>query len=68
MHRELTRRQMQERSLEGPDPNNPLERQGRFFLGLVDILECLADALRHRRVASRATVLPSNVSAGSFHH
>jgi hypothetical protein len=46
MHRELTRRQMEEHPPEGPDPSNPLEREGRFFLGLVDILECLADLLR----------------------
>jgi hypothetical protein len=46
MHRELTRRQMEEHPVEGPDPQNPLERQGRVFLGLADILECLADALR----------------------
>jgi hypothetical protein len=46
MHRELTRRQMEEHPAEGPDPANPLEREGRFFLGLADILECLADTLR----------------------
>jgi hypothetical protein len=34
MHRELTRRQMEEHPTEGPDPSNPLERQGRVFLGL----------------------------------
>jgi hypothetical protein len=45
-HRELTRRQMEEHPAEGPDPDDPLERQGRLFLGLADILECLADALR----------------------
>jgi len=46
MHRELTRRQMEEHPAEVPDPSNSLERQGRVFLGLADILECLADALR----------------------
>jgi hypothetical protein len=46
MHRELTRRQMEEHPAEGPDPSNPLQRHGRLFLGLADILECLADALR----------------------
>ncbi len=46
MHRELTRRQMEEHPAEGPDPSNPLEKQGRLFLGLADVLECLADALR----------------------
>jgi hypothetical protein len=28
-HRELTRRQMEEHPPDGPDPENPLERQGR---------------------------------------
>jgi hypothetical protein len=46
MHRELTRRQMEEHPPEGPDPTNPLEREGRLYLGLSDILECLADLLR----------------------
>ncbi len=46
MHRELTRRQVEEHPADGPDPSNPLQRQGRLFLGLADILECLADALR----------------------
>jgi len=45
MHRELTRRQMEEHPPEGPDPNS-LEREGRLYLGLSDILECLADLLR----------------------
>jgi hypothetical protein len=39
MHRELTRRQVEEHPADGPDPSNPLERQGRLFLGLADILE-----------------------------
>jgi hypothetical protein len=46
MHRELTRRQMEEHPPEGPDSTNPLEREGRLYLGLSDILECLADLLR----------------------
>jgi hypothetical protein len=46
MHRELTRRQMEEHPPEGPDPTNPLEREGRLYLGLSDILECLADLFR----------------------
>jgi hypothetical protein len=46
MHRELTRRQMEEHPSEGPDPGNPLERRGRLAIGLADILECLADGLR----------------------
>ena len=28
MHRELTRRQMEEHPPDGPDPENPLERKG----------------------------------------
>lgn len=46
MHRELTRRQREKHPPEGPDPRNPLERQGRLFLGLADILECLVDWYR----------------------
>lgn len=47
MHQELTRRQMEEHPPEGTDPSNPLEREGRLYLGLSDLLECLADLLRH---------------------
>ena len=46
MHRELTRRQMEEHPPDGPDPANPLEREGRLRLGLADICECIADLLR----------------------
>jgi hypothetical protein len=46
MHRELTRRQMEEHPPEGPDPANPSEREGRLCLGWADILECLADLFR----------------------
>jgi hypothetical protein len=46
MHRELTRRQMEEHPSDGPDPENPLERQGRLALGAADICECVADLLR----------------------
>jgi hypothetical protein len=46
MHRELTRRQIEEHPPEGADPIDPLERRRRLALGLVDILECLADGLR----------------------
>jgi len=46
MHRELTRRQMEEHPPDGPDPENPLERQGRLALGIADICECFADLLR----------------------
>ena len=45
MHRELTRRQMEEHPPDG-EPTNPLERQGRLLLGLSDICECIADLLR----------------------
>jgi hypothetical protein len=45
MHRELTRRQMEERPPDGPDPENPLERQGRLALGAADTCECIADLL-----------------------
>ncbi len=48
MHRELTRRQMEEHPEEGPDPNNPLEQEGRSHLGFADICECIADLLRWR--------------------
>jgi hypothetical protein len=46
MHRELTRRQMEEHPPDGPDPENPMERQGRLALGVADICECVADLLR----------------------
>jgi hypothetical protein len=46
MHRELTRRQMEEHPPEGADPSDPLERRTRLAFGLVDLLECLADGLR----------------------
>ena len=46
MHRELTRRQMEEHPKEGPDSENPLERKGRLHLGVADICECIADLLR----------------------
>jgi hypothetical protein len=48
MHRELTRRQMEEHPADGPDPENPLERNGRLALGVADICECIADLLRCR--------------------
>jgi hypothetical protein len=46
MHRELTRRQMEEHPEEGPDPTHPLERDRRLRLGLADICDCIADLLR----------------------
>jgi hypothetical protein len=46
MHSELTRRQMEEHPPEGPDPDNPVERQGRFLLGLVDLHAALSDGYR----------------------
>jgi hypothetical protein len=51
MHPELTRRQMKEHPPEGPDPNNPLERQGRVHLGLSDLHEGVADG--HRLIGER---------------
>jgi len=57
MHRELTRRQIEEHPPEGPDPSSPHECKGRLALGIADILECLADALREigeRRIAAAA--------------
>ncbi|WP_210484647.1 hypothetical protein [Microvirga antarctica] len=47
MHRELTRRQMEEHPEEGPDSSNPTERLGRHLLGLSDIFECFADFFRY---------------------
>jgi hypothetical protein len=46
MHRELTRRQMEEHPEEGPDPTHPLEQDRRLRLGLADICDCIADLLR----------------------
>jgi hypothetical protein len=46
MHRELTRRQMEEHPPDGPDPTNPLERERRLRFGLADICECFVDLLR----------------------
>jgi hypothetical protein len=37
---------MEEHPSDGPDPENPLERQGRLALGVADICECIADLLR----------------------
>ena len=48
MHWELTRRQLEEHPSEGPDPDNPFEREGRLYLGLADIYECKADFCRER--------------------
>jgi hypothetical protein len=42
MHRELTRRQMEEHSPDG-DPADPRECARRLALGVVDIQECHAD-------------------------
>jgi hypothetical protein len=51
MHPELTRRQMEEHPPEGPDPNNPLERQGRVHWGLSELHEGVADG--HRLIGER---------------
>jgi hypothetical protein len=37
---------MEEHPPDGPDPTNPLAREGRLKLGLADICECIADLLR----------------------
>jgi hypothetical protein len=50
-HPELTRRQMEEHPPEGPDPDNPVERQGRAHLGLRDLHAALADG--HGLIAER---------------
>ena len=51
MHPELTRRQMEEHPPEGPDPNNPVEQEGRVHLGLSDLHAALSDG--HRLIAER---------------
>jgi hypothetical protein len=51
MHPELTRRQIEEHPSEGPDPDNPLECQGRVCLGLSDLHEAVADG--HRLIGER---------------
>jgi hypothetical protein len=48
VHRELTRRQMEEHPEDGPDPDNPLERKGRLHLWYADIYELFADLHRWR--------------------
>lgn len=45
-HREMTRRQTEEHPPDGPDPDNPIERMGRFLLGAADLLESIVDELR----------------------
>jgi hypothetical protein len=51
MHPELTRRQMEEHSPEGPDPDNPVEQEGRVHLGLSDLHAALSDG--HRLITER---------------
>ena len=46
MHPELTRRGEEEHPPLGPDPANPLEGQGRLFLGWSDMFEALAHICR----------------------
>ena len=50
-HPELTRRQMEEHPPEGPDPDNPVEQEGRVHLGLRDLHAALSDG--HGMVAER---------------
>ena len=45
-HREMTRRQMEEHPPDGPDPDNPVERMGRFLLSAADLLESIVDEMR----------------------
>jgi len=45
-HREMTRRQMEEHPLDGPDPDNPMERMARFQLSASDLLESIVDQMR----------------------
>lgn len=45
-HREMTRRQMEEHPPDGPNPNDPVERMGRFLLGAADLLEAIVAELR----------------------
>jgi hypothetical protein len=51
LHPELTRRQMEEHPPEGPDPDNPVEQEGRVHLGFSDLYAALSDG--HRLVAKR---------------
>jgi hypothetical protein len=51
MHPELTRRQMEEHPVEGPQPHNPLERQARVQMGIADLYDGLADG--HRLISLR---------------
>ena len=53
MHRELTRRQMEEHPPGGADASEPAERARRVLFGLVDIYECFADFYRWRAETRR---------------
>ena len=47
MHRELTRRQMEEHPPDGPDPDKPAGTTGSVgSWAVADICECIADLLR----------------------
>jgi hypothetical protein len=46
MHPELTRRQMEEHPPEGRDADNPVEQEGRVYLGLSDLHAALSDGYR----------------------
>jgi hypothetical protein len=46
MHPELTRRQMEEHPPEAGDPDNPVEQEGRIYLGLSDLHAALSDGYR----------------------
>jgi hypothetical protein len=51
LHRELTRRQMEEHPPDGPDPTNPVEIAGRYDLGFAELSYCIADFLYARGLA-----------------
>jgi hypothetical protein len=59
-HREMTRRQMEEHPPEGPDPENPIERMGRFLFGAADLLEGIVDEMR------RVAVILIAIAASGF--
>jgi hypothetical protein len=51
MHRELTRRMMEEHPPPGPDPTNPVEIAGRYDLGFAELFYCIADFVYARGLA-----------------
>jgi hypothetical protein len=51
VHRELTRRQMEEHPPDGPDPTNPVEIAGRHDIGVAELGYWVADFLYARGLA-----------------